>query len=286
MAVFDKSASRQLVVMHRHTGRVLWTLDARRGFLHNAITAGQGKIFCLDTAPPYASKDRKQASAKGRLLALDLQSGQVVWENPDCAFGSWLSYSQQFDILLQAYRKSRDMAWEPGDRMAALRGATGEVLWDKKITYTGPCLLHGDTIITQESAYSLTTGEQEMREHPLTKEPVPWKYSRNYGCGTAVASENLLTFRSAAAGFYDLTTDSGTGNFGGFRSGCTSNLVIANGVLNAPDYTKTCTCSYQNQTSLAMIHIPEVETWSFSDMAARNAPIQRVGVNLGARATA
>jgi hypothetical protein len=174
------------------------------------------------------------------------------------------------------------MPWEPGNRMATLRSATGAVLWDKKITYDGPCMLHGDTIITQESAYDLLTGTQKMREHPLTGQPVPWKYSRNYGCNAVIASAHLLTFRSAAAGFYDLMTDAGTGNFGGFKSGCTSNLVVANGVLNAPDYTETCTCSYQNQTSLAMIHMPEVETWAFSSLEPGTAPIQRAGVNLGA----
>ena len=290
----DRIASKQLVVMNRHTGQVLWTMDAQRGFLHNAITAGQGKLFCLDIVPYVTRIKNKDTTVKNakpepldpdpqrRLLAVDLHSGQIVWENHDGVFGSWLSYSREHDIVLQAYRKSRDLPLEPGDRMTAFRGATGEVLWDKKITYTGPCMLHGDTIITQESAYDLRTGAQKMREHPLTKESVPWKWSRNYGCGTPVASVNLLTFRSAAAGFYDLSTDVGTGNFGGFRSGCTSNLVVANGVLNAPDYTETCTCSYQNQTSLAMVHMPEVETWAFSSLEPGTLPIQRVGVNLGA----
>ncbi|MCX5643997.1 MAG: PQQ-binding-like beta-propeller repeat protein [Phycisphaerae bacterium] len=290
----DRIASKKLVVMNRQTGQVLWTMAAQRGFLHNGIAAGQGKIFCLD-AVPYATRIKnKETTVKNakpevwdpdprqRLLAVDLHTGQILWEKHDVVFGSWLSYSQEHDILLQAYRKSRDMPLEPGNRMAAFRGGTGEVLWDKKITYTGPCMLHDGTILTQESAYSLVTGQQKMREHPLTKEMVPWKYSRNYGCGTPIASENLLTFRSAAAGFYDLTTDIGTGNFGGFRSGCTSNLVVANGVLNAPDYTETCTCSYQNQTSLAMIHMPEVEMWAFSSLDPGIAPIQRIGINLGA----
>lgn len=306
MRIFDKSASRRLVVMNRHTGQVLWTMDARRGFLHNAIAAGQGRVYCLDAAPPYETRKPPATTASGkrkaaedanrpseakppavprppsRLLALDLRTGQILWENRDGVFGSWLSYSQEFDILLQAYRKSRDMPFEPGDRMAALNGQTGAVLWDRKITYTGPCMLLGETIITQESAYSLKTGRQQTREHPLTKEAIPWKYSRNYGCGTAIASQNLLTFRSAAAGFYDLTTDAGTSNFGGFRSSCTSNLVVADGVLNAPDYTKTCTCSYQNQTSLAMIHMPEVEMWSFTDVNTSRAPVQSLGINFGA----
>jgi hypothetical protein len=111
---------------------------------------------------------------------------------------------------------------------------------------------------------------------------IPWEFSRNYGCNTAVASEHLITFRSAAAGFFDLQTDAGTANLGGFKSGCTSNLIVANGVLSAPDYTRTCTCSYQNQTSLALVYMPEVETWAFNRFKAGDEPVKRVGINLGA----
>ena len=32
----------------------------------------------------------------------------------------------------------------------------------------------------------------------------PWKLTRAYGCNSIIASENMLTFRSGAAGFYDL----------------------------------------------------------------------------------
>jgi hypothetical protein len=166
--------------------------------------------------------------------------------------------------------------------MAVFRARTGEILWEEKIAYTGPCMLRGGTILTQGSAYDLLTGRQQTYPHPLTGESIPWEFSRNYGCGTAITSENLLTFRSAAAGYYDLTNDGGTGNFGGFRSGCTSNLILANGVLNAPDYTSTCTCSYQNQTSLAMVHTPDVEIWTFNTIKASREPVQRVGINLGA----
>jgi hypothetical protein len=100
-----------------------------------------------------------------------------------------------------------------------------------------------------------------------------------YGCNTAIGSEHLLTFRSGAAGFFDLAGDSGTGNIGGFRSSCTANLIVADGVLSAPDYTRTCTCAYQNQCSLALVHMPEIEQWTFSSLAA--APDQ-FAVNLGA----
>jgi hypothetical protein len=102
-----------------------------------------------------------------------------------------------------------------------------------------------------------------------------------YGCNTVLGSEHLLTFRSGAAGFCDLTGDSGTGNLGGFRSSCTSNLIAADGVLNAPDYTRTCVCAYQNQTSVAWIHMPQADAWTFSSLS-RLDDVQRIGWNLGA----
>jgi len=75
-----------------------------------------------------------------------------------------------------------------------------------------------------------------------------------------------------------LKTDGGTGNFGGFKSGCTSNLIAANGVLNAPDYTRTCACSYQNQTSLSLIHMSELEYWTHSSFVWSGQPVKQVGI--------
>ena len=159
-------------------------------------------------------------------------------------------------------------------------------------SYSGPCILHNDTILTNANSYSLSSGAFSLLDgtpklitNPLTQEPQEWQLCRTYGCNSIIASENLLTFRSGAAGFYDLETLSGTGNLGGFKSGCTSNLVVANGVLNAPDYTRTCSCGYQNQTSLALVHMPEVDMWTVNDVARLSKPgqmIRRIGVNFGA----
>jgi hypothetical protein len=82
----------------------------------------------------------------------------------------------------------------------------------------------------------------------------------------------------------DLTKGQGTASIGGFKSGCTSNLIIANGVLNAPDYTRTCVCSYQNQASLALIHMPEVDYWTFDYYLkpGEPTPVKQVGINFGA----
>ena len=112
-------------------------------------------------------------------------------------------------------------------------------------------------------------------------EAVPWKWMRNYGCNTPAASEHLLTFRSGAAGYFDLCNDGGTGNFGGFRSSCTNNLIVAGGVLTAPEYTRTCTCPYQNQSSLGLIHMPEAEMWTSFGTKEVKGVVKRLGLNFG-----
>ncbi|MGI6454340.1 MAG: PQQ-binding-like beta-propeller repeat protein [bacterium] len=285
---FDITSSRHLVVMNRHSGEVLWTFKSDLGLLHNAIAVGADTIFCIDKMPDTVVSTLKRRGRNSfgtpRLLAFDIHSGETRWSHSQNIFGTWLSYSTEHDILLQSGRKSRDMlVGELDQGMSAFRGKSGEPLWlnpDDK--YSGPPILHHETIITEPNAFNLLTGEKIMRENPLTGEPEPWSFSRNYGCNYAIASENMMTFRSAAAGFFDLTQDAGTGNFGGFKSGCTSNLVAADGVLNAPDYTRTCSCSYQNQTSLALIHDPAVEIWTFNELELGSGPIQQLGINLGA----
>ena len=286
----DHTASREIVVMDRRTGEVLWRRPAAAAFRHNSICLGDGKLFCIDRVPTRVSHRMLRRGTKPKttdiLLAIDLRTGKTIWSTTEAVFGTWLSYSADHDVLIQAARPSRDMLRdEPDRRIIAYRGKTGDVLWDrrdKKFDYSGPCLLHGRTLITQGAALDLLTGEDRMRIHPLTGEEIEWEFRRNYGCNTVVGSRHLLTFRSAAAGFYDLAGDSGTGNLGGFKSGCTSNLLAADGVLNAPDYTRTCTCSYQNQCSLALIHMPDVEMWTFQDFGRGKEPIRRLGINFGA----
>lgn len=284
---FDRTSSKALAVMDRRSGQVLWTFKSELGLWNNAIVAGKGMVFCIDKMPDMAVESLKRRGMKfngtPRLLAFDLQTGKLRWSKNQDVFGTWLGYSEEHDVLIQTGRYSRDMLQgEPKDKMTAYRGKDGNVLWNNEHTYGGPCIIHGKTIITDPNSYDLVTGARNLRRNPITGEEIPWSFTRQYGCNYAIASEYLMTFRSAAAGFFDLEEDAGTGNFGGFKSGCTSNLIAADGVLNAPDYTRTCSCSYQNQTSLAMIHDPEVEIWTFNSINLGKGPIQRLGVNLGA----
>jgi len=284
---WDATCSARIVALDRYSGEVLWSYDSRLAFRHNAICVADERLFCIDRLPDAVvarmARRGEEPEIEPRLIALDVRTGEELWSTTENVFGTWLSCSVEYGLLLQAGRPSRDMLpGEPGDRMIVYRVTDGAVVWDRAHSYQGPPLLHGDTIITQGQAFGLLDGEPRTRRHPLTGAVVPWRWERAYGCNTAIASEALLTFRSGAAGFYDLESDGGTGNLGGFKSGCTSNLVVADGVLNAPDYTRTCTCSYQNQTSLALVHDPDVELWTFTGLKLGDERIIRLGLNLGA----
>ena len=294
------SGSSMLVAMDRHTGKFLWTRQAEYSFRHNAIALTDDKVFCIDgmsEAKLAYLKRRGLNSEKSRTLyALDARTGELLWKTKDGVFGTWLAYSSEHDVLLEASSRSGDRAADEPDRgMTAYRASDGKVLWRTDDSYKGPPILYHDWIITQTGGgsasaaaeakvFDLITGKAIMGEHPMTGETIPWNWIRFKGCNTAIASENLLTFRSASGAFVDLTAGQGTASIGGFKSGCTSNLIIANGVMNAPDYTRTCVCSYQNQASLALIHMPEVAYWTFDHYVSPDGPkaVRQVGINLGA----
>ena len=118
---------------------------------------------------------------------------------------------------------------------------TGKQLWDQEAKYQTRPVINDDTIYAQGGAWNLKTGE-----------PVPWEFSRSYGCGQISASRHLMLFRSATLGYLDLTRGSGTENYGGIRPSCWINAIPAGGMALVPDGSSKCRCSYQMQAWFAL----------------------------------
>ena len=278
------TSSRQLVVMDRHTGKVTWTADSVNGFRHNAMCAGGNRVYAVDLLSQgrlaRLKRRGEEPQAPSTLTAFNIATGEVLWSTDAEVFGTWLSYSAEHDVLVEAGRPNRDVLADEARGMRAYSAATGEQLWHE-VGYAGPAMILGQTVHKPFSACDLLTGEPIVKVDPITAQEVEWTWKRNYGCNTPLVSRHLLTFRSGAAGYYDLAGDGGTGNFGGFRSGCSNNLIPAGGVLTVPDYTRTCICGYQNQTSVGLVHTPGVEMWTEINLNS-DGPVDRVGVNLGA----
>ena len=292
--VFDslKKAARpvKLVALNRKTGELVWQREAERAFPLVAI--GDQKLFCLDGNLPglfnaWKRGGRTPASNESRTIkALDVKTGEVQWESETERQPTWLSYSGNKDVLMTSNREGLD----------ALSGESGSKLWTKSIKADGfqghpenrwdRLILWNDWVIDQRgpaSAYDVSTGKQVMRKHPVTGEDVPWNYTQSgHHCAYAIACENLLTFRAATGGFVDLET-LGSSRLEGFRPGCRNSLIPAGGILNSPNFGHGCVCSYSIFTSLALVHVPEVETWSYSSLEKPPAGgVKQIGINLGA----
>lgn len=288
MESWNATSSNKVLVMDRITGQILWSRTADLGFRHNAIVAGSGRITVIDGLSDEALKfvDRANVAPeqKSRVIAMDAEDGEVLWEVSSNVFGTYLAYSEERDILLESGSADTrsPLPDEPHSRVVARRGTTGELLWSGELAF--PALIHGDRLIPRYpgTILDLLTGKPAVATYmPLLGEARD-SYWKSYGCGAPNASTHLLLFRSGAAGFSDLAGHSGTGNFGGFKSGCTASMLAADGVLSAPDYTRTCTCSYQNQASLGLIHMPDADVWTALSVEPDLETVERIGINLGA----
>jgi len=255
--------------------------DALLPALRNARKGKSPDTVTASTDEPSRTKT-PESPPRARLLAFDLATGKVLWEREKGVFGTLLSYSARHDVLVESGFCSGDTLRDEARGMRAYRASDGSELWhDPKAA--GPPMIHGDLVLRAQGACGVLDGKPLMVPDPLSGEPREWKWLRSHGCNTPAASEHLLVFRSGAAGYYDLARFGGTGNWGGFRSGCTNNLIVAGGLVTAPDYTRTCTCSFQNQTSLALYPDPDVEMWTYQGLPIQwQGPIRRLGVNFGA----
>ena len=284
----------KLLAINRHNGEVLWTKKAELSF--PIVAVGGNRVFCVDghLESLYKGADKKRVGGNPTtdevlyVRALNASTGKEIWNRTTGRAPSWLTFSKEHDVLLASNKSGID-TWNAKD---------GEELWRKEANgqgfkghpenYYGRVILWKDQVIDQRGpgrAYEVATGKTIMRRHPLTGQEVPWEFTKiGHHCNYAIASEHLLTFRAADAGFCDLATG-GTGRLVGFRSGCRNSLIPANGVLNAPNMAHGCSCGYSIFTSLALYHVPESNLWTYGTVQESSGPIDRIGINFGAKGT-
>ncbi len=237
--------SKNLFAIDTQSGKTLWAYPARNSLRHNAIAVAAGKVFVIDRPVALFDRVKKPESLDhplGKLIALDIRTGQPVWETSDNIYGTVLSASEYHGVLLMSYQPTRfRLDSEVGGRMAAFRTGDGTRLWDIAAQYDSRPTINDRTVYTEGGAWDLLTGEA-----------VPFQFKRSYGCGILASSQRMLFFRSATLGYYDLSGAKVTEAYGGIRPGCWINAIPAGGIVVLPDATAGCECSYLNKAWIAL----------------------------------
>jgi len=259
---YDKSRLRPESVLFfavdASTGQLKWQYEPEHSIRNNAIAIADGRVFLIDrplapadriTAPTPNGKHRPPLRPGehpgGTLIAMDAETGSVLWTDNSDIFGTQIAVSEEHGVLLMYYQAVKHgffkLPSEIGGRMAAFDAKTGARLWDIQVEHKTRPLINDHVIYAEGGAWKLKTGEA-----------VPWKFERSYGCGQIAASTHLMLSRSATLGYLDSTRDVGTENFGGIRPSCWFSAIPAGGMVLVPDGSSKCACSYQTRAWLAL----------------------------------
>ncbi len=216
----------------RHTGDLLWRFEASRTSLGLAVA--EDRVFCSEIADQRRGEDELQ---DGRLIALDIATGEKLWERPG---GAQIRYSATLDLVITPvgfYRGSDgDPVWQVDDPASNQLVVQGRGLPASGV----PGLIAGSRLLT--GTEQLLTIYDIPTASPVGK-PLEWV---RRGCTNTRASKHLVTtrYRSNSA-WIDLHSTQVIPFFG-VRPGCSvnNNLYPANGVMNMPNLTGGCTCNF------------------------------------------
>ena len=238
------SESTLFFALNAKTGELKWTFTPEHSIRHNAVAVGGDRVSLIDR--PLAIRDRRKGDQTehppGELLALDSNTGEVLWRAAERVDGTLLALSVPHDVLFMSYQSTRfRLSSEKGGRMAAFRASDGKPLWNIEAKYASRPILNDRTLYAEPAAWDLLTGQKKE-----------FHFTRSYGCGTLSGSTHLVAFRSATLGYLDLLQDGETENYGGIRPGCWINTIPAGGLLLMPDATARCTCSYLIKATVAL----------------------------------
>ncbi len=252
----DRMPMSHLVALDRQTGRLLWQRQANWGFLNRSgICAGGGKVFCVDLITDtihekFAAAGRKLPDSAPMLHALDLHTGEEVWQFPLDVYVQNIAYSEAKDLLLVPCRNLKE--WRNGkwvdlsidvrrgtrDKNAVgkwrtLRGKDGGIVWEAaEAAYHSPHIVMGDLVIDRSGAsYDLQTGRRHLRVTGEDGQTQEWSFKKS-GCNHLIACEHLVTWRCA---YYDLDQHESF-QLKGMDAGCSPTLIPAGGVLNIPNF--------------------------------------------------
>ncbi len=245
--------NRVLFVLDRETGEPVWVHRPREGVDPNSIAVADGRLFFIDGRPRYGFllEQREISEGPRYLTAMDMESGEVLWETEGIAptqNSLWFHDGVLLATINPVSRSPQDdpVTKEANDDVTAYDAATGERLWHRGLERSCmPVLLEGMAILVREWVVEIRTGE------PVQENFRPGFASQ---CAIFVGSPSLLMARSGSLAFYDLEKRTGYYRYPVVRASCWINMIPAGGLVVVPEGSSSCVCAYNYKTSMAFIH--------------------------------
>jgi outer membrane protein assembly factor BamB len=316
---WDREA-KSLIAIDTRTGETRWEYQGQN-IGHLAITAGEGRVYMVDGAmsdkdrerllrqdrSAYATlagtaRDSAEAAVKAAdlrtAIALDARTGKVMWSKPidltNCSgvhrSGGELAAMFKDGLLVFSGASGNGHYWQQfldGEfkhrRILVLAADDGGEVWSRDADYRTRPIIVGNTVVADPWGYDLHTGEQRMRDHPVTGEPSAWQFIRSgHHCGFVSGCEHLLLFRSDSTAYYDLLRDVGAFHFSAQRSGCAINSIPANGLVHITEASAGCQCLYAVQCTVTLEPVSEDRDWGSFCTPGDTRPVKHLALNLGA----
>ncbi len=271
--------------LDKHTGQVRWVFRATQGIDSNSLAIDDGRVCLIDGRPPDGSRsrrgdDRPDTNAPSRkLMALDLATGQVLWQHVDIAPTQNSLWMDDGVVVATPNPIGKNMTdpnvVKAGGGITAYCGRDGGRLWHADQADTiQPMIING--VFYSPDAYDLHTGE-----------PLTWSDSRRRitlragtGCSTYSGCPTLAMSRFSSLGFKDLDGQLTSFTYPLVRSSCWINMIPAGGLVVVPEGSSSCQCAYNYKTSLALMSDDRLFHYGVGGNNRGNTPGLRV--NFGA----
>ena len=249
--VTHKVCSENLFALYEKSGLLKW--EYSKGVILNpTITVSGGRVYFVENRNAGVKKagDRRVGSSSlwtdQYLVALDSDSGKVVWEKPiDTANGDVVFYLASGDgkvvLVASGGKKYHTDVFD---------SKSGKALWKDSFSWgqdhhgghmARPAIVNGEVYV-RPRAYDLATGK-------VLKKSLP-----GGGCGTYAATTGAFIFRSGNVTMWDRSNGKVT-SWSRLRPDCWLSTIPAGGMLLSPEGGGGCSCGSWLETSIGFIPV-------------------------------
>lgn len=247
-----KVLSKRLFSLDKKTGDLLWEYNPQGVIVNATICSYEGKLMFVESRS--ADKESRRTGRGGddlykdtRLVALDLHTGEMVYENRFKAREGKTVFFMVANsgkcVIVSSYK---------GYDILAFDVATGKNVWsaeqewfhsDHGAHMSKPAIA-GDRLVVKPAVYNVHTGERQKFNTPKV----------GHGCAHYALSDNAMFYRGGSCTIFDFNNHIFS-KWERLRPDCWLSTIPAQGMVLSPEAAGGCSCGMWYETSMVFAPI-------------------------------